>query len=61
MTKKTNKFAQISNIYPQLTEKNRKDQVETALSLLKNQQESEKLLALASILPAAVGTKNKPP
>ena len=45
MGRKNNKFTQISNIYSQFSEKNRKNLVRTAQSLLEIQKESEAMLA----------------
>jgi hypothetical protein len=47
MDRKTNKFDQISNIYPRFSEKNKEHLVKTAKTLLKIQHENEALLAEA--------------
>jgi len=49
MNGENNKFAQISNIYSQFSEENRKNLIRTAQSLLKIQEDSEKMLAQSLI------------
>ena len=46
MGRKSNKFMQISNIYSQFTEENRKNLIKTAKSLLEVQRDSEAMLVI---------------